>query len=302
MSESAIEQIIKPREKDLGDGFVVRRILPFHSRKMVGPFVFFDHFGPVDYAPGAGFDVRPHPHIGLATVTYLYEGAIRHKDTEDNDLVIRPGAVNWMTAGRGICHSERTPDEERRNGQSMHGIQTWVALPKEHEDTEPSFVHHPADTLPKFDLGGASVQVLAGTAFGHSSPVSFPWPIWYVGGDADDGAAFDIPASEAEERAFYLALGSATINGETLSPGQMAVLRPGADVSVRLEAGSLFMMCGGAAMDGPRKIEWNFVSSDQAKIDQAKVNWDKSIEQNWEGTAFQLPEGETDFIPGPWNA
>ncbi|MEL7284941.1 MAG: pirin family protein, partial [Pseudomonadota bacterium] len=150
-----IEQIIKPREKDLGDGFVVRRILPFHSRKMVGPFIFFDHFGPVDYAPGKGFDVRPHPHIGLATVTFLYEGAIRHKDTLGNDLVIRPGAVNWMTAGRGICHSERTPDEERANGQSMHGIQTWVALPKEYAEIAPDFVHHPAETLPEFDLGGA---------------------------------------------------------------------------------------------------------------------------------------------------
>ena len=184
-----IEQIIKPREKDLGDGFVVRRILPFHSRKMVGPFIFFDHFGPVEYAPGKGFDVRPHPHIGLATVTFLYEGAIRHKDTLGNDLVIRPGAVNWMTAGRGICHSERTPDEERANGQSMHGIQTWVALPKDYAEIAPDFVHHPAETLPEFDLGGAHARVLAGTAFGHEAPVEFPWRIWYVGADAEAAAS-----------------------------------------------------------------------------------------------------------------
>lgn len=301
MSDAIIAQMIRPRTKDLGDGFVVRRVLPFHNRKMVGPFVFFDHFGPVEYAPGVGFDVRPHPHIGLSTVTYLYEGAIRHKDTEGNDLVIRPGAVNWMTAGRGICHSERTPDEERKSGQSMHGIQTWVALPKEHEDTEPDFVHHPADTLPRFDLGGASAQVLAGTAFGHTSPVSFPWPIWYIGADAANGAAFVVPASEAEERAFYLAEGGAQIDGTALEPGDMAVLVPGTDVQIDVAPNSRFMMCGGAPMDGPRKIEWNFVASDQDKIDKAKAAWSRSIEQNWQGSEFSLPEGETEFIPGPWN-
>ncbi|MEL6829764.1 MAG: pirin family protein [Pseudomonadota bacterium] len=302
MSDTAkdVDQIIKPREKDLGDGFVVRRVLPFHNRKMVGPFVFFDHFGPVSYAPGIGFDVRPHPHIGLATVTYLYEGAIRHRDTEGNDLVIRPGAVNWMTAGRGICHSERTPDEERANGQSMHGIQTWVALPKDYEDIAPDFVHHPAETLPRFDLGGADAQILAGTGYGHRSPVSFPWPIWYIGGSADDGAHFNVPASEAEERAFYLATGSAKIGQIDIEPGQMAVLTPGVDVDVSLKPGTRFMMCGGATMDGPRKIEWNFVASDQAKIDAAKADWTDSIQRDWKGTIFQLPEGETEFIPGPW--
>lgn len=294
-----IEQIIKPREKDLGDGFVVRRILPFHSRKMVGPFIFFDHFGPVDYAPGKGFDVRPHPHIGLATVTFLYEGAIQHKDTLGNDLVIRPGAVNWMTAGRGICHSERTPDEERAAGQSMHGIQTWVALPKEYAETAPDFVHHPAETLPEFDLGGAHARVLAGDAFGHSSPVEFPWGIWYVGADADNGAEFTIGADEAEERALYVAFGEAVIDGELVEAGQMAVLKPGIDVPVSVAIGTRFMLAGGQPMDGPRKIEWNFVATDNERLEQAKADWRASAEGGWTGTPFTLPEGEDDFIPLP---
>lgn len=183
----------------------------------------------------------------------------------------------------------------------MHGIQTWVALPKEHEDAEPDFVHHPADTLPSFDLGGASAQVLAGTAFGYESPVSFPWPIWYVGADAPNGASFAISANEAEERAFYLAEGEARIDSTTLEPGDMAVLVPGTDVQLDVAAGSRFMMCGGAPMDGPRKIEWNFVASDQNKIDKAKAAWSRSIERNWEDSEFSLPEGETEFIPGPWN-
>lgn len=294
-----IEQIIKPREKDLGDGFVVRRILPFHSRKMVGPFIFFDHFGPVEYAPGQGFDVRPHPHIGLSTVTFLFEGAIRHKDNLGNDLVIRPGAVNWMTAGRGICHSERTPDAERAAGQSMHGIQTWVALPKEYAEVAPDFVHHAADTIPAFDLGGANARVLAGTAFGHTSPVEFPWGIWYVGAEADAGADFTIGANEAEERALYVAFGSASINNETIEAGQMAVLTPDADVEVSVSAGTRFMLAGGEPMDGPRKIDWNFVATDKARIEQAKADWRASVEGNWNGTPFTLPDGEDEHIPLP---
>ncbi|MCR9080387.1 MAG: pirin family protein [Hyphomonadaceae bacterium] len=294
-----IEQIIKPREKDLGDGFVVRRILPFHNRKMVGPFIFFDHFGPVDYAPGTGFDVRPHPHIGLATVTFLFEGAMRHKDNLGNDLVIRPGAVNWMTAGRGICHSERTPDAERAAGQSMHGIQTWVALPKTHAEIAPDFVHHPAETLPAFDLGGARARVLAGTAFGHSSPVTFPWGIWYVGAEADEEATFAIGGGEADERAVYIASGSATIGGDTITVGQMAILTPGADADVTVSAGTRFMLAGGETMDGPRKIDWNFVAADKDRIEQAKADWRASAAGNWTDTPFTLPDGEQEYIPLP---
>ena len=294
-----IEQIIKPREKDLGDGFVVRRILPFHSRKMVGPFIFFDHFGPVDYAPGVGFDVRPHPHIGLATVTFLYEGAIRHKDTLGNDLVIRPGAVNWMTAGRGICHSERTPDAERQAGQSLHGIQTWVALPKDYVEIAPDFVHHPADTLPEFDLGGAHARVLAGTAFGHTAPGDYPWGIWYVGADADAGASFTVSGAEADERALYVAFGQAEIEGETIEAGQLAVFASGADVPVTVTPGTRFMLAGGQAMDGPRKIEWNFVATDQDRLEQAKADWRAAAAGGWTDTPFTLPEGEDDYIPFP---
>lgn len=294
-----VEQIIQPRERDLGDGFVVRRILPFHNRKMVGPFIFFDHFGPVDYAPGVGFDVRPHPHIGLATVTFLFDGAIRHKDSIGNDLVIRPGAVNWMTAGRGICHSERTPDAERASGQSLHGIQTWVALPKEHVETDPDFVHHPADTLPAFDLGGAQARVLAGTAFGQTAPVEFPWGIWYVGAEADTGARFTIDAAEADERALYMASGEAQIDGQSVEPGQMAILTPGEDVPVTVSAGARFMLAGGQAMDGPRLIDWNLVATDKARIEQAKADWRASAEGGWKDTPFTLPEGEDEYIPLP---
>lgn len=294
-----IERVIKPREKDLGDGFIVRRILPFHAQKMVGPFIFFDHFGPIEYAPGRGFDVRPHPHIGLSTVTFLYEGAIQHKDTLGNDLVIRPGAVNWMTAGRGICHSERTPDAERAAGQSMHGIQTWVALPIEHAEIAPDFVHHPADTLPEFDLGGATARVLAGTAFGHRSPVDFPHMIWYVGGEADNGAAFTVGKNEAIERALYVAVGSAVIEGETIETGQMAVFATGTDVEVSLSAGTRFMLAGGDPMDAPRRVDWNFVSHDPARIEQAKADWQASIDGGWVDTPFGLPDGETEFIEGP---
>jgi hypothetical protein len=294
-----IDKIIKPREKDLGDGFVVRRILPFHAQKMVGPFIFFDHFGPVNYAPGKGFDVRPHPHIGLATVTFLYEGAIRHKDMLGNDLVIRPGAVNWMTAGRGISHSERTPDEERASGQSMHGIQTWVALPEDLQEIEPDFVHHPAETLPEFDLGGAKARVLAGKAFGHESPVEYPHPIWYVGADAPEGATFVISKDECEERALYVADGQALIDGTEIEAGQMAILTPSIDVPVSVTPDTRFMLAGGAPMDGPRKIDWNFVSTDRARIEQAKADWRASIAGNWKETPFGMPPGESDYIPLP---
>ena len=298
MSE-LIDQIIKPREHDLGDGFIVRRILPFHNRKMVGPFVFFDHFGPVEFAPGSGFDVRPHPHIGLATVTFLFDGAMRHKDSLGNDLVIRPGAVNWMTAGRGICHSERTPVDERTDGQTMHGIQTWVALPIEHADAEPNFVHHPADSLPKIRLGAAHGRVLAGTAFGKTSPVEFPWGIWYIGAEAPATAIFTIDGDEAPERALYVASGSAIIDGVTIDAGQMAILARGKTVPVRIAAGARFMLAGGETMDGPRKIDWNFVATDTQRIEKAKADWRASAAGNWHNTPFTLPDGEDEYIPLP---
>jgi redox-sensitive bicupin YhaK (pirin superfamily) len=240
---------------------------------MVGPFVFFDHFGPVEYAPGEGFDVRPHPHIGLSTVTYLFEGAIEHRDSLGTDLVIRPGAVNWMTAGHGIVHSERTPASEREAGQNMHGLQTWVALPKTHEDVPPAFDHHPADTLPEFNHQGARMRVLAGEAFGKVSPVHFPWPILYVAFETDEGANLILPHTLAEERAVYLA--------------------------IRLEPGTKGVICGGAAMDGPRKIEWNFVASDPALIDQAKQDWQNSVSSGGSDRFPTVPGDEEEWIPLP---
>lgn len=294
-----VELVIDAREHNLGGGFTVRRILPFHKRRMVGPFIFFDHFGPVDYKPGDGMDVRPHPHIGLATVTYLFDGAIAHKDTVGSDIVIRPGAVNWMTAGRGIVHSERTPPEERAAGMRLHGIQTWVALPREHEACEPSFTHHPKASLPEFDLGGATAQVLAGTAWGQTSPVSFPWGIWYVGVRAPDGAQFEVPGDAAEERAVYIASGSAEIAGARHEAGKMAILTPRKAVSLRVAPGSHLMLAGGQAMDGPRKIDWNLVASDPEQIRKAKEDWRSSIAGNWQDTRFRLPDGESEYIVLP---
>ncbi len=297
MSE-AIERIITPRDRDLG-GFSVRRVLPFHARKMVGPFIFFDHMGPADFAPGTGVDVRPHPHIGLATVTYLFEGALGHKDTTGADIVIRPGAVNWMTAGRGVSHSERTPPEERAAGHRLHGVQTWVALPKAHEADAPAFVHHPAETLPDFDLGGARARLIAGEAWGRRSPVEFAWSVWYLAVDAPDGADFEIPGDAAQERAVYVVEGGASVAGEILEAGSMAVLKEGAAAQIRATPKTKLMLAGGAAMDGPRFIEWNFVASSKDRIDQAKADWRASIDGGWKGTAFPQVPGEEDWIPLP---
>lgn len=295
----SIDLLIESRVHELGGGFKVRRVLPFHKRRMVGPFIFFDHFGPVDYQPGDGMDVRPHPHIGLATVTYLFEGAIGHKDTVGSDIVIRPGAVNWMVAGKGIVHSERTPEPERRSGQRLHGIQTWVALPQTHEQIEPTFTHHPKQTLPQFNLGGATAQVLAGNAWGHASPVEFPWGIWYVGINATNGAQFDVPDDAAEERAIYVAGGEARIDGQKIEAGSMAILSRGASVRVEATPDSYLMLAGGKAMDSPRKINWNFVASDSQLIDTARDDWRTSIENGFSGSRFQLPMGEIEFIPLP---
>lgn len=293
-----ISRIIEPRAHDLGGGFRVRRVLPFHAQRMVGPFIFFDHFGPAEYAPEEGFDVRPHPHIGLATVTYLFDGAIRHRDSLGTDIVIRPGAVNWMTAGHGIVHSERTPDAERSAGQRLHGLQTWVALPATHEACPPAFAHHPSSTLPEFEHKGARMKVLAGEAYGQVSPVGFPWPILYVAIEADEGANLILPNSLAEERALYLVTGKAAIEGETFGEGEMLVLEEGVDVAVRLEPGTKAVICGGAPMDSSRRIEWNFVASDQALIERAKADWNAAAAGG--SDRFPLvPGDEAERIPLP---
>lgn len=294
----AIDQIITPRTRDLG-GFSVRRVLPYVKRRMVGPFIFFDHLGPAEFGPGEGIDVRAHPHIGLATVTYLFEGGLHHKDDLGTDLVIEPGAVNWMTAGSGIVHSERTPDDLRASGHTIHAIQTWVALPEDKQEIDSDFVHHPASALPTFKLGSADATLIAGEAWGHESPVQYPWPIWYLAVDTEELAEFDLPGNAAEERAAYVCSGKAWINDELIEEGQMAVLNEGVAVEIMMAPGTKLMLAGGAAMDGPRHIEWNLVSTDKARIDKAFADWQDSIEAGFKDSYFSLPPDETDWIPTP---
>ncbi len=285
---SAISLKISPRERDLG-GFSVRRILPFARRRQVGPFVFLDHMGPKTFAPGEGLDVRPHPHIGLATVTYLFEGQILHHDSLGVFQAIEPGAVNWMTAGRGIVHSERTDPQRRASGGRLHGIQAWVALPVEHEEVEPAFHHHGAATLPRFERDGVGLTLIAGSAFGHESPVTVFSRLFYLDAIMPAGRGIVLPA-EYPERAVYVAEGELTVDGETVSAGECAVLMP--DVLPRLDAtaDSRVMLLGGDALE-PRIIWWNFVSSRHERIEQAKRDWR-------EGRFDPVP-GETDVIPLP---
>lgn len=284
-----IERIIEARRRDLGDGFVVGRVLPAPFRRTVGPFIFFDHMGPATYAPGVGFDVRPHPHINLATVTYLFEGEIMHRDSLGFVQPIRPGAVNWMTAGRGIAHSERSSDEMRHSGQTLHGIQAWVALPTEAEEVEPAFHHHPADTLPTITLDGAKRTLIAGSAFHATSPAKTYSPMFYIDVDAEAGATVYLP-DDHEERAVYVAEGAIELGGDRYEVGRMLVLEPGVQIVWRALERSRVMMLGGAPI-GERHIWWNFVSSRPDRIEQAKRDWA-------EGRFDRVP-GEADFIPLP---
>jgi redox-sensitive bicupin YhaK (pirin superfamily) len=286
---STIRVLLKPHQHDVG-GLMVRRVLPALAARTVGPFIFFDHIGPATLVPGKGLDVRPHPHIGLATVTYLFEGAIMHRDSVGSVQKIVPGDVNWMTAGRGIVHSERTPDEERANGQSMHGVQTWVALPVASEEVEPSFEHHPAATLPQLERNGVTLRVIAGTAFGAQAPTRTFCPTLYVAAHFDAGRDLVLD-TEHEERGVYLVDGDLTIDGEPLPEQQMAVLEPGQPARLESATGATVMILGGAPLDGARFIEWNFVSSSREKIDAAKRAWS-------EQRMGQVP-GETEFIPLP---
>ncbi len=285
----AIEMVIEPRTTDLGD-FSVRRVLPFRGKRMVGPFVFFDHMGPVDFPPGKGIDVRPHPHIGLATVTYLFEGEIMHRDSLGVEQAIRPGAVNWMTAGRGIVHSERTDDTERARDSKLHGIQAWVALPKTHEKTEPAFKHHPSDALPEFERNGVSMKLIAGTAFGLEADVEVLWPTLYIDINAPADSTIPLPV-EHEERALYIVDGGLEIDGTAIAPLTMAVLKPGSTPTITAISDSRVMLCGGKPMDGPRTIWWNFVASDPDLLEQAKIDW--------KAGKFASVPGDDEFIPLP---
>jgi redox-sensitive bicupin YhaK (pirin superfamily) len=285
-----IETIIDGRPRDIG-GFDVARLLPSVARRLVGPFIFFDHMGPAEFAPSHGMDVRPHPHIGLATVTYLFEGEILHRDSLGSHQPIRPGDINWMTAGRGIVHSERTGPELRSTGSRINGLQLWIALPTTLEETEPEFHHHPAHTLPALELGGAQLRVLAGTAYGQTSPVHTFSPLFYIDAVLPDGCELAVP-NEYEERAAYVVQGAITCGADRAERGRMLVFTPGRDVVLRAAADARIVLIGGAPLDGKRHIFWNFVSSSTERIERAKQDWK-------DGRFAKVPGDELEFIPLP---
>jgi len=287
---NALDLVIVPRVRDLGDGFNVRRALPHGRRQMVGPFIFFDHFGPVQFIAGHGMDVRPHPHIGLATVSYLFDGSILHRDSEGNIQEIMPGAMNLMTAGRGIAHSERTPDMQRKHGQAMLGLQSWIALPADKEEMAPSFQHFDAATLPIIEDRNLRARVIAGSAFGATSPVTMVSDWFYVEVTAEAGAAVPLDATY-EERAVYLVEGEVDIAGETFAAPQMLIFRPGDRITIKTAKKTRMMFLGGTPMEGPRHIWWNFVSSRKERIEAAKEDWKT-------GRFGPVPD-ETEFIPLP---
>jgi redox-sensitive bicupin YhaK (pirin superfamily) len=287
---------ITGKAHDLGDGFFVTRLLPQVARRSIGPFVFFDYFGPVDFAPGKGVDVRPHPHIGLATVTYLFDGAQMHRDTLGSVQKIIPGDVNWMTAGRGIAHSERTGDDMRARGHRLHGIQSWVGLPQADEEASPAFHHFARDQLPERDDKGVTLRLIAGKAFGLTSPAKVFSPIFYADARFAPGGALHY-AAEHEERAFFVVEGEVQTGGdlhgvEVHGTGAMLMLDKGEEVTLYADAPARVMLLGGAPLDGPRHIWWNFVSSSKDRIERAK--------QEWTDGKFGLILGDDkEFIPLP---
>jgi redox-sensitive bicupin YhaK (pirin superfamily) len=286
-----VDLVILPRAHDLG-GFEVRRALPAKERQMVGPFIFFDQMGPGEFLAGRGLDVRPHPHIGLSTVTYLFDGEILHRDSLGSHQPIRPGDVNWMTAGRGIAHSERTDQALRGHSNRLFGIQSWLALPKDAEETAPGFAHHPAASLPLAEDGGARLRLIAGTGWGLASPVAVSSPLFYADAVLAPDAALPLP-EEHEERAAYVLDGEVTVAGDAFEPGRMLVFRAGDRLALRAgPRGARLLLLGGAAMDGPRHMFWNFVSSSRERIEQAKADWQA-------GRFGTVPGDEKEFIPLP---
>ena len=282
-------QLLKGHEKDLGGGFVVRRLLPAAARRAVGPFIFFDHFGPVQVEPDSAHDVRPHPHIGLATVTYLFEGAILHRDSLGSAQLIEPGAINWMTAGRGVVHSERRPEHLRGRSYVNHGLQLWVALPREQEEVAPSFTHTPAAAIPELQLGAVAVRVLLGQAWGARSPVATLSPTLYLDVALPAGAVLELPPL-APELAAYAVQGEVVVDGQPVPAGQMAGLDGGGQ-HLSSGAGTRLVLIGGAPLEAPRHMWWNFVSSRRERIAQAAEDWQAQ-------RLGQVP-GETEFIPLP---
>ncbi|HEY3236721.1 MAG TPA: pirin family protein [Polyangiaceae bacterium] len=286
----ALELLLRGHARDV-DGFAVSRVLPALTRKHLGPFCFFDHLGPSELPAGRGLDVRPHPHIGLATVTYVIEGEIIHRDSLGFEQAIRPGAVNWMTSGRGITHSERTSSQLRQSGSRLHVAQLWVALPTTHEEMAPEFHHHPAETLPEFAVGGVRVRLLAGSAYGETSPVRTFSALFYAEAKIAAGASLRLPDGH-EQRGVYVLSGALSHEGQRLEERALSIFRPGGAPSVRAEVDSRVLLLGGAPPDGPRYIEWNFVSSSLARIEQAKCDWRA-------GHFPKVPGDEVEFIPLP---
>lgn len=291
-----IETVIVPRARDLG-GFEVRRALPSAQRQMVGPFIFFDQMGPAEFLTGTGIDVRPHPHIGLGTVTYLLKGRMHHRDSLGTDLWIEPGAVNWMLAGQGITHSERTDGETRRAPLSMFGLQTWLALPKDREEDAAGFVHVGRNDLPELEGEGKQVRLILGHAWGEKVGLEMPSEVFYADARLAPGASIPLP-DDHEDRGVYILDGAVSCAGQDFEAGRMLVFRPGDRVSVKAgPQGARLMLLGGATMDGPRFIWWNFVASSREKIEAAKEAWRAG---DWMHGRFSLPPGDDqEFIPAP---
>ncbi len=292
----AIEHIIIPRARDLG-GFEVRRALPSPQRQLVGPFIFFDQAGPAEFLTGQGIDVRPHPHIGLATVTYLYKGEFQHRDSLGTNQMIYPGEVNWMIAGNGVTHSERTSEETRSAPHGLFGIQTWVALPESHEEIEAGFEHHSKEALPFLESEGKQVRLIIGSAYGERAPTKTFSDMFYADAVLAPGTLLPLP-DEHEDRGIYVVSGTIEISGEFYDAGQMMVFRPGDPITVKAgPQGARLILLGGETLDGPRYIWWNFVASSMEKIEHAKAAW---REGDWAHGRFRLPPGDTaEFIPLP---
>lgn len=285
---SVIALCIEPVTKDLGE-FTVARLLPDPRRQRVGPFIFFDHFGPAEFPPGKGVNVRAHPHIGLATITYLFTGTMLHRDNLGYVQEIEPGAVNWMTAGRGIAHSEKVTDDVLAHGQRLHGLQTWVALPLESEEIAPRFEHYAADQIPRKDADGARISVIVGSAFGLRSPVKTESETVYVEIHLESGASVELP--QTEELAILPVGGDAAVAGEPLAPGALTVLQDNAVATLRATTDAHLVICGGASLAGERIVWWNFVNSSAERIERAK--------EDWLNGRFDPVPGEEEFIPLP---
>ena len=289
LTGSPIESVIVPRRRDVG-GFDVMRALPSAERRAVGPFVFFDQFGPLQLIQGRSLEVRPHPHIGLATVTYLFAGKIMHRDSLNTVQPIQPGEVNWMTAGRGIAHSERSDAALRKQRQKLYGIQIWVALPKQHEETAPDFTHYGATVLPVIEGEGKTIRLIAGSLFGRQSPVKTFSTLFYADVSLQQGASVSL-GNQHEERAIYLLEGSVEIAGQRFEPERLLVFSSGDEISVKADTATRLLLFGGEALDGPRHLWWNFVSSSRERIEQAKADWKA-------GRFVPVP-GDNEFIPLP---